>query len=106
MAAIPTPIPTTAAGIADAVRDGAVSASDVIERHLAAIGAREHEIHAFNLVTSDAARAAAAAIDAAVAAGDDPGPLAGVPVVLKDNMCTHGVATTCSSKILEGWLPP
>ena len=37
---------------------------------------------------------------------DDPGPLAGVPVALKDNMTTRGVPTTCSSKILEGWLPP
>ena len=99
-------IPTTAAGIADAVRDGSVTASDVVERYLAAIEARERDIHAFNLVRSEAARAAASAIDAAVAAGDDPGPLAGVPVALKDNMCTRGVPTTCSSKILAGWLPP
>ena len=41
-----------------------------------------------------------------MAAGRDPGPLAGVPVALKDNMCTRGVPTTCSSRILEGWLPP
>ena len=60
-------IPTTAAGIADAVRDGSVrTRSDVVERHLAAIELREHEIHTFNLVGADAARAAAAAIDAAV----------------------------------------
>ena len=54
----------------------------------------------------DDARAAADAIDAAVDAGRDPGPLAGVPVALKDNLCTRGVATTCSSRILEGWKPP
>ena len=41
-----------------------------------------------------------------VAAGRDPGPLAGVPIALKDNLCTRGVATTCSSRILEGWEPP
>jgi aspartyl-tRNA(Asn)/glutamyl-tRNA(Gln) amidotransferase subunit A len=58
------------------------------------------------LVTDDAARAAAEAVDAAVARGDDPGPLAGVPIALKDNLCTRGVPTTCSSKILEGWRPP
>lgn len=92
--------------IAAAVRSGDLSASDVLEEHLARVGAREAEIHAFNLVTEDAARRAAAAVDAAVAAGRDPGPLAGVPVALKDNMCTRGVPTTCSSKILEGWTPP
>jgi aspartyl-tRNA(Asn)/glutamyl-tRNA(Gln) amidotransferase subunit A len=41
-----------------------------------------------------------------VAAGEDPGPLAGVPVALKDNICTEGIPTTCSSRILEGWRPP
>jgi aspartyl-tRNA(Asn)/glutamyl-tRNA(Gln) amidotransferase subunit A len=98
--------PTTAAAIAAAVRSGAVSAASVVERHLAAIDARDDEIHAFNLVLADEARAAAAAIDARVGAGDDPGPLAGVPVALKDNMCTRGIATTCSSRILDGWRPP
>ncbi|HEY3484008.1 MAG TPA: amidase family protein, partial [Ilumatobacteraceae bacterium] len=101
-----TVAPTTATAIADAVRAGSARAVDVIERHLAAIDAREPEIHAFNLVIADEARAAAAAIDDRVAAGDDPGPLAGVPVALKDNMCTRGVPTTCSSRILDGWRPP
>ena len=78
----------------------------MLEEHLARIDEREAELHCFNLVIADAARAAADAVDAAVARGDDPGPLAGVPVALKDNMCTRGVATTCSSRILEGWLPP
>jgi aspartyl-tRNA(Asn)/glutamyl-tRNA(Gln) amidotransferase subunit A len=63
-------------------------------------------VHAFNLVVAEQARQAAARVDAEVAAGRDPGPLAGVPVALKDNMCTRGVPTTCSSKILEGWKPP
>ena len=96
----------TASEIAAGVRSGAVKAVEVLERHLAAIDARESEIHAFNLVMADRARQQAAAVDAMVAAGDDPGPLAGVPVALKDNMCTRGIATTCSSKILEGWIPP
>jgi len=78
----------------------------VLEEHLARIAEREGEIHAFNLVTEDLARAAAQAVDERVAAGEDPGPLAGVPVAIKDNLCTRGVATTCSSKILEGWEPP
>ena len=79
---------------------------EVLEEHLAVIEAGEGEIHAFNLVTADQARHQAAAVDAAVAAGEDPGPLAGVPVALKDNLCTEGVPTTCSSRILEGWHPP
>src|SRR5439155_4809551 len=66
----------------------------------------ETELHAFNEVLAADARAAAAVIDARVAGGDDPGPLAGVPVALKDNLCTRGIPTTCSSKILEGWRPP
>ncbi|MEI6497700.1 MAG: Asp-tRNA(Asn)/Glu-tRNA(Gln) amidotransferase subunit GatA [Actinomycetota bacterium] len=96
----------SAAAIAAGVRDGSLKATDVLEGYLAEIDRREGDIHAFNLVTADRAREAAAAVDAAVAAGRDPGPLAGVPVALKDNMCTRGVPTTCSSKILGDWRPP
>jgi aspartyl-tRNA(Asn)/glutamyl-tRNA(Gln) amidotransferase subunit A len=92
--------------IAASVRSGERSAVDALEAHLAVLEAGEAEIHAFNLVTADAARADAAEIDRRVAAGDDPGPLAGVPVAIKDNLCTRGVPTTCSSRILEGWTPP
>jgi len=88
------------------IRSGATTAAAVLEQHLARIDQREGEIHAFNLVLQDSARAAAARIDADIAAGKDCGPLAGVPIALKDNMCTRGVPTTCSSKILEGWKPP
>ena len=96
----------SARAIAASVRAGARSAVEVLDEHLARISARDDEIHAFNLVTEEQARARAEAVDAAVAAGDDPGPLAGVPLALKDNMCTQGIPTTCSSKILEGWRPP
>lgn len=96
----------SAVEIAAGVRAGRLRARDVLEEHLARIDAHESEIHAFNLVLADEARAAADAVDAAVAAGDDPGPLAGVPIALKDNLCTRGVPTTCSSRILEGWRPP
>jgi len=96
----------SASEIAAAVRAGDHRAADVVEEHLANIAAREPDIHAFNLVLADEARSAAAAVDAAVADGRDPGPLAGVPVALKDNMVTRGIPTTCSSRILEGWRPP
>jgi aspartyl-tRNA(Asn)/glutamyl-tRNA(Gln) amidotransferase subunit A len=96
----------SALDVARAVRAGERSALDVVEHHLDAIAARDRDIHAFNLVMADEARQAAQAVDRRVAAGDDPGPLAGVPVALKDNLCTRGVPTTCSSRILEGWRPP
>jgi aspartyl-tRNA(Asn)/glutamyl-tRNA(Gln) amidotransferase subunit A len=96
----------TALELAGAVRAGDRLAVDIVEEHLAVVAAQEPVLHACNLVTSDSARATAAAVDAAIARGDDPGPLAGVPIVLKDNLCTRGVPTTCSSRILEGWRPP
>ena len=92
--------------IATRVADGSVSATSVLEEHLARIGEREADIHAFNLVTAESARATAQSIDDAVAKGRPVGRLAGVPIALKDNMCTRGVETTCSSKILQGWKPP
>ncbi len=99
-------IPTTALGISRAVRAGELSARTVLEAHLAVIESRESEINAFNLVMADEARAAADAVDRLVADGGDPGVLAGVPLAVKDNLCTRGIPTTCSSRILEGWRPP
>ncbi|MCY4511447.1 MAG: Asp-tRNA(Asn)/Glu-tRNA(Gln) amidotransferase subunit GatA, partial [Acidobacteria bacterium] len=96
----------TALAIAAAVKSGDRTARDVVEEHLARIAAQDGEIGAFNLVLADEARAAAREVDAAVARGEPAGPLAGVPVALKDNMCTRGVPTTCSSRMLEGWRPP
>jgi aspartyl-tRNA(Asn)/glutamyl-tRNA(Gln) amidotransferase subunit A len=96
----------TARDIASAVRAGTRRARSVVEEYLAAIDAREAELHACNRVLRDEALATADRVDATVAAGNDPGPLSGVPVALKDNLCTRGIPTTCSSKILDGWRPP
>ncbi len=96
----------TARAIAGSVRRGERRARDVVERSLARIAEGDPDVHAFLLVTADEARAAADAVDAMVAEGRDPGPLAGVPVAVKDNLCTRGVATTCGSRILAGWRPP
>ncbi len=96
----------SAVAVAADVRAGRRRATDVIDEHLARVAEAEGDVHAFLTVTADDARARAGAVDAAVAAGEDPGPLAGVPIALKDNLCTRGVPTTCGSRILEGWLPP
>ena len=92
--------------IAQDIASGKTTATEVLEQHLRRINERENEIHAFNLVTTEQARQTAAQVDADIKAGKKLGPLAGVPVALKDNMCTRGIETTCSSKILEGWKPP
>ncbi|HXQ75463.1 MAG TPA: Asp-tRNA(Asn)/Glu-tRNA(Gln) amidotransferase subunit GatA [Acidimicrobiales bacterium] len=97
---------TTALALAGQVRRGEVSAAEVVDRHLAAIDEADGAVHAFLTVLHDGARRRAAEIDRRIAAGEDPGPLAGVPVAVKDNLCTAGVRTTCSSRILDGWCPP
>ena len=96
----------TVVDIAADIASGKTTAVEVLEQHLARITERESEIHAFNLVTTEQARATAQQVDADIKAGKPVGALAGVPVALKDNMCTRGIETTCSSKILEGWKPP
>lgn len=97
---------SSAKSLASDVREGRKTAVSVLEEHLKVIESRESEVHAFNLIAREKAIEVAAEIDKAVASGRDPGPLAGVPVALKDNLCTRGLATTCSSRILEGWEPP
>ncbi len=92
--------------IAQSVRSGQTSASDVCQKYLAEIGKKDDQIGAFLEVTTELALAQAAAVDATVAAGGDPGPLAGVPVAIKDNMCIEGIPTTCASDILGKWQPP
>ncbi|MEB3176674.1 MAG: Asp-tRNA(Asn)/Glu-tRNA(Gln) amidotransferase subunit GatA [Synechococcus sp.] len=90
----------------DALRRGESSAKDHAEASLKRIAATEEQVKAFVTVTEDLARERAAAVDQALAAGQDPGALAGVTVGVKDNLCTHGVSTTCSSRMLERFVPP
>jgi aspartyl-tRNA(Asn)/glutamyl-tRNA(Gln) amidotransferase subunit A len=97
---------TSAVELAASVRRGDTSASELAEGALAAIAAEDGALHAFLHVDTEGALAAARRVDDAVARGEDPGPLAGVPIALKDNLCTRGVPTTAASRILEGWLPP
>ena len=96
----------TARTIAEQVRAGERRATEVVEAALVEIATHDSDLHAFTEVHTASAREAAEAIDAAVAAGNDPGPLAGVPIGVKDNICQRGRVTSCASKILEGWQPP
>ena len=96
----------TARTIAAQVRSGERRATEVVEAALVEIATHDATIHAFTEVHTAGARDAAASIDDIVAAGDDPGPLAGVPIGVKDNICQRGRVTSCASKILDGWLPP
>ncbi|MQA28274.1 MAG: Asp-tRNA(Asn)/Glu-tRNA(Gln) amidotransferase subunit GatA [Luteitalea sp.] len=91
--------------IRDAFRRGERSAVDVCTEALSCIAMRDPELHAFNTITGEQALARAAAIDSDRARWIDR-PLAGVPVALKDNLCTRGVRTTASSRILEHFVPP
>jgi len=97
-----TPAVDLAAGIAA----GDYSAREVATAFLDRIAETDGELNAFLAVDTPGALAAADAVDAARAAGETLGPLAGVPVAVKDVIATEGLVTTCGSRILEGWIPP
>ncbi len=83
-----------------------ISARELTQSALDRIGAVETQVRAFLNVQPDAALAQADAVDTRRGAGDTLGPLAGIPVALKDNLCTTGVTTTAGSKILYNFVPP
>ena len=85
---------------------GEVSARELTDQHLERIAAVDPKLHAYLDVTADRARADADLIDAARTKGDDLPPLAGIPLAIKDNLCTKGIRTSCSSRMLENFVPP
>ena len=99
-------IKTTATELGRRLAAREISAVEVATAFLDRIGAVDERVHAFLHVDAEGALAAARSVDEARARGDELGPLAGVPVAVKDVIATRGVPTTCASKILEGWRPP
>ncbi len=88
------------------LRSGEVSAEDLLDAVLLRASQTEAQLHAYLTLDREGAREAAGQADADFSDGIDKGPLHGIPIALKDNMCTRGVETTAASQILAGYLPP
>src|SRR5579871_5187611 len=95
----------SAGEIARAVRSKEASAVEILRAHLERIGAVDGKLRCFLRVDENGAMEQARAVDRAIADGNDPGPLAGVPIGLKDLFVTRGVETTAGSRALAGWVP-
>ncbi len=96
----------TIAAAGAALRSGELSAVELLDAVVRRASITEAHLHAYLTLDQEGARTAAAQADLELAAGDDRGPLHGIPIALKDNMCTRGTETTAGSKILAGYVPP
>jgi aspartyl-tRNA(Asn)/glutamyl-tRNA(Gln) amidotransferase subunit A len=99
-------IKESAAELAAKIAGQELTAVAVTEAHLDRIAAVDGAVHAFLHVDAERALDQAAAVDAKIKNGEQVGPLAGVPLALKDVLAYRGAPTTCGSKILQGWVPP
>jgi len=96
----------TAVEIVQGIQSRVFTCKDVVKACLKTIYEKESSLHAMLFVADEGALKRADEIDAAAQAGQDLGPLMGVPVIVKDNICTKDMPTTCASRILENWTPP
>ncbi len=96
----------SAAQLSESLAKKEVSAREVTQAHLDQIAKVDKAVQAFLFVDTEGALAQADQVDAARAKGENLGPLAGVPLALKDILAQEGIPTTCGSKILAGWRPP
>src|SRR6185312_6007905 len=96
----------TAQETAKRIAQGELTAVRALDTYLSRIGNLDRQLAAFLAVDSTGARTAASEIDRKRKAGEPLGPLAGVPIALKDVLVTKDLETTAASKILEGWKPP
>lgn len=95
----------TAVGLAKAIRNGEVTSPEAVQAVLTQIKEREESLHCYVTIDEEGALRKAQEVQKKIAAGELTGALAGVPVAIKDNMCTEGMLTTCSSKILGNFIP-
>lgn len=95
----------TAVELAAAIKEGKTTAIEAVKECLAQIEEKEALYHCYVTVDREATLAQAEAVQERIEAGELDGPLAGVPVAIKDNMCTQGLLTTCSSRILGNFVP-
>ena len=88
------------------IKNRELTSEEVVSYYLRNLSENEHEVNAFLTITADEALAKAKDIDKRIADGEKLGALAGIPIAIKDNICTEGVKTTCASKMLEDFVPP